>query len=264
MFRQSPPYPWFYYRSPPLIPSKAAGGNLSVTIDVGAVTIAGQLVDTLLETTADVGSVTIAGQSVTAKIGEAVTGGAITIAGQSIADNIGVTIGTGAVTVAGQSVLVALGIGISTQGVITFAGQTVTPALNGPIAITIDFGGLTFDGQSVTASLTSSTSSGVGSSGGGGSLYKRATKLKEKPNKHLKKILEDVEDVYRELFDGDEPAEVAALIEPIVAAVKDPESIDWQQLEAQADAVRKKLRAWAAAERQKQSDADDEWFLTSD
>lgn len=161
MFRQSSPaHPWFY-RSLNSIPSKA-GGNLSASVDAGAITVAGQLVETLLETTADPGAVTIAGQSVAASLGEPITGGAITVAGQSFTDTLGVAIGAGAITIAGQAVTGALGIPAA-NGAITIAGQTVSADLNGSISVTIDTAGrLAIAGQNFITLLQSPAESNSG------------------------------------------------------------------------------------------------------
>lgn len=212
--------------------------------------------------------------------GGAIAGTAALTFGQSgTLNGTGVLAGSSALTFAQTGALVGTGALAGTAALIFGQSGTLTPpagALAGQATLTFGQSGtltasgvlagtvaLTFSASGALTDLNAAAAVGVGSSGGGGS-YKRAVKLRDKPNKHLKKILEDVESVYRELFDGDEPPEVAALIEPIVASIKDTETIDFKKLEAEAAVVRKKLQAWAAMERKRQSDADDEWFLLSD
>lgn len=127
---------------------------------------------------------------------------------------------------------------------------------------------LTFGLQIGDAPIPPPTSGYIGGFGGGSSFYKRTIKLKEKPNKHLKKILEDVESVYRDLVRGPEvPEEVAKIVAPFtesLRALPPPAEIDWESIEADAKRVRQLLRIWAEQERKRQSDADDEWFMLSD
>lgn len=182
MFRQSPP---FWYLPPRFIPSKVSSGNLSAAIDAGAITIAGQSFDTLLETTADPGAITFAGQSILAALGEPISAGAITFAGQSFSDNINVAITSGSITFAGQSVTTALGAALG-GGAITFAGQTVAADLNGSIAVGIDAGAITFNGQLFTASITN-----IGNSSGG---WYAVMELHSMQRRGKRKELEDAQE----------------------------------------------------------------------
>lgn len=253
----------------------SGGGGNTIAVPAGALTLSGQTPSVIATANNIVavpaGALVLSGQTpsvvTTANNQIAVPLATLSLTGLAptvLTPNV-VLVPAGTLTLAGFAPLIINGNTIAIPlGTLALAGQVPTVLTTANMVIDVPLASLTLAAFTpIVIGDPTVISVGVGSSGGGGS-YKRATKLRDKPNKHLKKILEDVETVYRELFDGDEPPEVAALIEPIVAAIKDPETIDFKKLEAEAAVVRKKLQAWAAMERKRQSDADDEWFLLSD
>jgi hypothetical protein len=142
------------------------GGNLSVSIDNGSLTISGQTVttDLTLDLFASIenGSLTITGQSATTAIDVALSHGSLTIDGQTVnataGNNLAVEIDTaGALTVSGETVTTDLTldlfVGID-AGALTVSGQTVTTDLTADLALSIDAGTLTINGQDVTASVS--------------------------------------------------------------------------------------------------------------
>lgn len=174
MSRLFQPQPFFYagrYRR--YVPSKASS-DLSVTVDAGAVTLAGQTaaasfdvpvsagavslagqavtVALGLNVSIAAGAVTVAGQSITTALDLPVSSGALTLAGQSVAPSLDVPLAAGALTAAGESAEVSFDVPVS-AGALTVSGQTVTPSLTGNIDISLDAGGLTLTGQTVDISL---------------------------------------------------------------------------------------------------------------
>ena len=207
--------------------------------------------------------------------------GSITFSQTSTLVGDGALTSTGTITFSQTATLVGSG-ALASTGTIVF-GESATLIATGALAAT---GTIVFDQTAIlteqgsisgTGSIVCGESGtldvpvsqvGVGAPGGGGSLYKRGVKLKDRPNKHLKKILEDVESVYRDIVRGpDVPAAVAEIVAPFTDSLRKlppPAEIDWEALEADAARVRKLLSIWAAQERKRQIDAEEEWFLLSD
>lgn len=156
-----------------------------------------------------------------------------------------------------------------TGSIATFAAGTFGAQVTGDVTVALTGITATFTAGTFTASGGDAPASTFGDGvPRGGVPYKRAKTLKEKPNKHLKKILEDVESVYREIINGpDVPAAVAQIVAPFTESLKalpPAAEIDWDALEDDAGKVSQLLRAWSEQQRKAQSDADDEWFLLSD
>lgn len=139
----------------------SGGGSLSLSLDAGAITVAGQSVTTSISAALSNGAITVAGQSVTFKIGEALTNGSVTVAGQSLTFAIGEALSAGAIALAGQSVSFTLGEAL-TNGSVTLAGQTVTLALGGNLSLALDAGAITVAGQDVGFALTGVQSESTG------------------------------------------------------------------------------------------------------
>lgn len=145
--------------------------GLSVEIDAGAVTIAGQSLAVGIGVALSNGAVTVAGQSLTTAIGVALNAGAITVAGQSLTFATDVAVTAGAVSVAGQSATFTLSVPLG-AGAVTIAGETLAldlPSGGGDpaplphlglilapvtdLAVEIDAGSITVTGQSLTVSF---------------------------------------------------------------------------------------------------------------
>lgn len=140
---------------------EAISGSVSITIDVaGSITIAGQDVTAAVGVPVAPGSITFNGQSVTLNVGAPIANGSITFAGQSLTANENIALSTqGAITFQGQSVSTAAGtnVAIDTPGSITLAGQSVTAALN----VALANGSITIDGQSISTAAGGSVNTAI-------------------------------------------------------------------------------------------------------
>lgn len=92
--------------------------------------------------------------------------GALTLAGQSLTLNTGVSVSTaGALTLAGQSLTLGSGLALGT-GALTLSGETLTVSLGGNLFLAVDHGALTLTGQSLAITRGLALDAGALSIGG--------------------------------------------------------------------------------------------------
>lgn len=163
----------------------AGGSGLSLSLDAGAITVAGQSITAAIGTALGNGAVTVAGQSVTFGLGEALTNGTVTVAGQSMTFALGEALSAGAITLAGQDLTLSAGAGLSlaldagaitvagqalsyslsaplAAGSVTVAGQTLTLSAGGNLSMALDAGQVTLAGQDVAFALTGQSAQATG------------------------------------------------------------------------------------------------------
>jgi hypothetical protein len=154
-----------YYSIAMALAEAAEEGNVTLDVDAGAITVAGQSVTTAHTAALTGGAISIAGSDVTLNAGAdtalSVEAGAISIAGQSVTANLTEAVGAGAVEVAGQSVTLDR-TAVLSAGAITVAGQDQLFEY----AVPWDAGVVTVAGQSIAAELTQALTGGAISIGG--------------------------------------------------------------------------------------------------
>lgn len=143
--------PWQIFRSQesPVFYS-LAGGNLTLAVDNGALTLAGQSIALPQSLAVANGAVALAGQSITMPRALTVTSGSVTLTGQAIGVPISMGVTAGALGLAGQSITLANSGDTSltlpvTAGALAVAGQGVV--LGRSLAVTA--GAVTLAGQSI-------------------------------------------------------------------------------------------------------------------
>jgi hypothetical protein len=109
--------------------------DLAVTIDAGALSIAGQATKFAWSVPWTEGQLTLTGQTVAIDLG----------------DEISVDIDAGELTITGQALTAATNVAL-TNGDLTLSGQTLDIELVGDLSVTIDAGNLTISGESISIS----------------------------------------------------------------------------------------------------------------
>jgi hypothetical protein len=144
-------------------------GGLSVEIDNGSLTIAGQSATVALSVAVDAGALTLAGQDITPSltVDQAWASGAWAYGawannswqGMVGPTDLAVTIDAGALSIAGQATKFQWAVPW-TEGQLVLTGQTVAVELGDEIAVDIDAGALTIAGQAVTAAMNVALTNG--------------------------------------------------------------------------------------------------------
>lgn len=262
-------------------------GTLGVTLDVPI---------TGLAITFSAGIVTPSGGDVTV----ALTGISMTVSAGTLVPTFDVPVTGIASTLAAGNVTPSASVAL-TGVAATLSAGTLTPSTDVPltgIATSLSPGTVTpsgGDGADVTVAITGismtlfaghlipsggdvPSTGGIGSVGGGGGMayrcpigYRwekgkcRRIPLNERPNAHLKALLDDVAAIYSELKNGPSQAKAAKIVKPFSddkrAAIPEVASVDWAALDRDAKRVDALIALWRKQQTERYLRDDEETWM---
>ena len=239
----------------------SGGSDLSLSLDAGAITVAGQSITAAINAALTNGTVTVAGQSLTFAASAVLSAGAITLAGQdltlSASAGLSLTLDAGAITVAGQGLSYSLSVPLA-AGSITVAGQALTLSAGGNLSMALDAGQVTMAGQDVAFAMSGQPEAEQPSGGYGWANLVAAERRRNKRQRELEEEADRLEmALAAEGLTTPAPEVVARFTVREYANAADTFSRRTQRAIAYAERAQTAL-AYELAARQLQKEIDDE------